>query len=336
MKGLMYQLKSVRKDKFCIMSFLLPIIVAVALHFVGSIDLSSLGEFHFGVSEQGTNDDVTTWLERYGTVTVYPEQEELVAAINEPSTNLIGVETDGDSIQTILSGDELEMFRQTANTLPALYAQREMAKQARVQVLERQDMMSGYQNIFIAITLIVAMFMGCTFNAMNIISEKEDGVALINEILPMTDRQYMIQKIFVGFVFGCLSAILTAVICFRLSFTGAAVMLALIVLSAFVSALIGLFVGKLSDGMMVGVVYIKIVMIVFMAVPILNYLIGAGNKVLSYICYLIPSSATFEGIMDLANGTASTEVKDIVILTLHCVLWFLFYLFVSKRQKKHI
>ncbi len=43
------------------------------------------------------------------------------------------------------------------------------------RVLERPDMMAGYQNIFIAITLIVAMFMGCTFNAMNIISEKEDG-----------------------------------------------------------------------------------------------------------------------------------------------------------------
>ncbi len=113
-------------------------------------------------------------------------------------------------------------------------------------------------------------------------------------------------------------------------------MLALIVLSAFVSALIGLFVGKLSDGMMVGVVYIKIVMIVFMAVPILNYLVGAGNKVLSYICYLIPSSATFEGIMDLANGTASTAVKDIVILALHCVLWFFLYLLLSKQQRKHI
>ena len=336
MKGLLYQLKSVRKDKFCIMSFLLPIVVAVALNFVGSIDLSSLGEFHFGVTAKATTSEVNTWLERYGTVTVYPTQEELIAAINEPSTNLIGVEMSNGSIQTILSGDELDMFQQTANTLPALYEQREWAAQASVQVLERPDMMAGYQNIFIAITLIVAMFMGCTFNAMNIISEKEDGVALINEILPMTHRQYMMQKIFVGFVFGCLSAILTAVICFRLSFTGATVMLALIVLSAFVSALIGLFVGKLSDGMMVGVVYIKIVMIVFMAVPILNYLVGAGNKVLSYICYLIPSSATFEGIMDLANGTASTAVKDIVILALHCVLWFLLYLFVSKRQKKHI
>lgn len=334
MKGLMYQLKSVRKDKFCIMSFLLPIVVAVALQFIGSIDLSSLGEFHFGVIEQDVNSEVTTWLERYGTVTVYPGQEELVVAINEPSTNLIGVEMDGNSIRTVISGDELEMFRQTANTLPALYAQREMAEQAKVQILERPDMMAGYQNIFIAITLIVAMFMGCTFNAMNIISEKEDGVALINEILPMTERQYMIQKIFVGFVFGCLSAIFTTAICFRLSITGTVVMLILIILSAFVSALIGLFVGRLSDGMMVGVVYIKIVMIVFMAVPILNYLLGAGNKLLSYICYLIPSSATFEGIMDLANGTTATAMRDIGILAGHCVLWFFVYLMVSKRKRQ--
>ena len=197
MKGLIYQLKSVRKDKFCIMSFLLPIVVAVALNFVGSIDLSSLGEFHFGVTEKTTTSEVNTWLERYGTVTVYPTQEELIAAINEPSTNLIVVEM----------ANELDMFQQTADTLPTLYEQREWAAQANVQVLERPDMMAGYQNIFIAITLIVAMFMGCTFNAMNIISEKEDGVALINEILPMTHRQYMMQKIFVGFVFGCLSAV---------------------------------------------------------------------------------------------------------------------------------
>lgn len=102
------------------------------------------------------------------------------------------------------------------NTLPSLYEQRKTAAQANVQVLERPDILAGYQNIFIAITLIVAMFIGCTFNAMNIISEKEDGVAFINEILPITSRQYMIQKIFVGFALGCLSAIVTAAICFRI------------------------------------------------------------------------------------------------------------------------
>lgn len=336
MKGLIYQLKSVRKDKFCMMSFLLPVVVAVALNFVGSIDLSSLGEFQFGVVAHDTTSEMENWLGEYGSVTVYQTREELILAINEPSTNLIGVERNGNGIKTIISGDELGTWQQTANTLPSLYEQRETSAQTSMQVLERPDILAGYQNIFIAITLIVAMFMGCTFNAMNIISEKEDGVALVNEILPMTSRQYMLQKIFIGFVFGCLSAIVTAAICFRLSAAGAAVMLALIVLSAFVSALIGLFVGRISDGLMVGVVYIKIIMIVFMAVPILYYLAGTGNKVLSYICYLIPSSATFEGIMDLANGGIVIAGKDMVILVAYCIFGLLAYLLISERQKKQV
>ena len=333
MKGLIYQLKSVRKDKFCIMSFLLPILVAMALNFIGSIDLSSLGEHHFGVVAGDVEPETEQWLMRYGTVTAYQTKEELVLAVNDPSTNLIGVEMAGERIKTILSGDELTLWRQTASTLPLLYEQREVAEQVDVQILERPDVLAGYQYIFVAMTLIVAMFMGCTFNAMNIISEKEEGIALINEILPMTSRQYVIQKIFIGFVFGCLSAVISTAFCFRLAPAAAAVMLALIVLSAFVSALIGLFIGSISDGMMVGVVYIKIVMIVFMAIPLLKYLVTAGNTVVSYICYLIPSSATFEGIMDLANGGTATAGKDIIILMVHCIVWFLLYLPISKRQK---
>lgn len=335
MKGLLYPLKSVWKDKFCILSFLLPVAVALALNFVGSIDLSSLGEFQFGVVAHRVPLETENWLGRYGSVAVYPTRDEWIAAIIEPSTNLIGVEMDGSSMKTVISGDELDMWRQTAATLPALYHQRETAAQTSVEILARPDILAGYQHIFVAITLIVAMFMGCTFNAMNIIAEKEDGVALINEILPMTSGQYVLQKIFIGFVFGCLSAILTAAICFRLPPAGAAVMLALIVLSAFVSALIGLFVGRISDRLMVGIVYIKMVMIVFMAVPILYYLAGTGSKILATICYLIPSSATFEGIMDLANGGTDVIGKDIAILAVHGVTWFLLYLLIYKRRKKH-
>lgn len=333
MKGLIYQLKSVRKDKFCIMSFFLPIVIAMALHFIGSIDLSSLSGYHFGVVEGDVAPETEQWLMRYGTVKDYQTKEELVLAVNDPSTNLIGVEMEGEHLGTILSGDELAMWRQTASTLPSLYEQRETAVQADVQVLERPDVLEGFQYIFVGMTLIVAMFMGCTFNAMNIISEKEEGVALINEILPMTSRQYVIQKIFIGFIFGCLSAVIATAFCFQLPPAAAAVMLALIVLSAFVSALMGLFIGHISDGVMVGVVYIKIVMIVFMAIPLLKYLVAAGNKVVSFICYLIPSSATFEGIMDLANDGMATAGKDIVILMAHCMVWFLLYLLISKRQK---
>lgn len=334
MKGLYYQLKSVWKDKFCMMSFLLPIVVAIALHFIGGIDLSSVAEFHFGVLESDLSVRTISWLERYGSVTVYKTQEELTAAINEPSTYMIGVTSDGDRIQTMVSGDELDLFRQTADTLPALYEGRESTGQISIHILERPDLMAGLQNIFIAMTLMVAMFMGCTFNAMNMIAEKENGIDLVNQVLPMTQSGYVMQKIFIGFIGGCLSAVLTACCYFRLQWGCAILMLVLIMLSAFVAALIGLFIGKFSESLMVGVVYIKIVMIIFMAVPLVSYLLAAGGLTL-VLCYFVPSSAAFEGIMNLANSDKSTIARDIFILMAHCFIWFLLYVSISKRQKNN-
>lgn len=217
MKGLQYQLKSVLRDKFCLMTFLLPILFAVALNFMGSIDLSSLGELHFGVLENDLSPQTVTWLERYGPVTVYGTSEELTAAIKEPSTNVIGVEADENSIKTTISGDELDIFQQAAATLPVLYEQRVETESVKVLTLERPDILESFQGIFIPAVLLVAMFMGCTFNAMNIISEKEDGVAFVNEILSMTPSQYIFQKVVAGFLFGSLSSIVTACICFKLS-----------------------------------------------------------------------------------------------------------------------
>ena len=332
MKGLQYQLKSVLRDKFCLMTFLLPILVAVALNFMGSIDMFSLGELHFGVLENDLSPQTITWLERYGPVTAYETPEELTAAIREPSTNVIGVQTDGDSLQTAIAGDELDIFQQAAATLPVLYERRETAAQVEVQTLDRPDLLESVQGIFIPAVLIVAMFMGCTFNAMNIISEKEDGVAFVNEILPMTPSQYILQKVVVGFLFGSLSSIVTACICFRMSGLHLETMLLLIVLSAFVASLIGLFIGKLSEGLMTGVVYIKIVMLLFLAVPILCALIGAGGP-LADICNIVPSQPAFEGILALSHKNTGTALKDAGILAVHCMVWFALYLLISRRHK---
>ena len=333
MRGLKYQLKSILRDKFCLMTFLLPILVAVALNFMGSIDLSSLGELHFGVLENDLSPQTITWLERYGPVTSYQTVEELNVAIKEPSTNIIGVKSDGDSIKTAISGDELDIFQQAAATLPALYEQRVEAEQIKVLTLERPDILENFQGIFIPAVLIVAMFMGCTFNAMNIISEKEDGVAFINEILPMTPSRYILQKVIVGFLFGGLSSIITACICFQLSWQNFGIILALIVLSSFVAALIGLFIGKLSEGLMVGVVYIKIVMLVFIAVPIVCALIGVSGS-LAAVCNLVPSQPAFEGIMALSAGNMGTAVKDVGILAVHGIAWFTLYVLISTRCKR--
>ena len=265
-------------------------------------------------------------------MTVYETQEELTAAINEPSTNIIGVKADGASIKTVVAGDELDIFRQAAVTLPSLYEQREWAEKVEIQTLERSDILESFQDIFIPAVLIVAMFMGCTFNAMNIISEKEDGVAFVNKILPMTPSQYILQKVVVGFLFGSLSSIVTACICFRLSWQNFG-LLPLIVLSSFVAALIGLFIGKLSESLMTGVVYIKIAMLAFLAVPIVCALIGV-NGPLAVICNIVPSQPAFDGIMALSAGNMGTAIKDTGILAIHCIAWFALYVLISARRKK--
>lgn len=335
MKGLKYQIKSVLRDKFCLMTFLLPILAAVALNFMGAIDLSNLGELHFGVLENDLSPQTITWLERYGPVTVYGMPEELTAAIKEPSTNVIGVKADGDSIKTAISGDELDIFQQAAATLPALYEQRAEAERVKVLTLERPDILESFQDIFIPAVLIAAMFMGCTFNAMNIISEKEDGVAFVNEILPMTASRYILQKVMVGFLFGSLSSIVTACICFRWSWQNFGMMLVLIVLSSFVAALIGLFVGRLSESLMIGVAYIKIVMLVFIAVPIVCALIGVSGPPV-VICSIVPSRPAFEGIMALSAGNMGTAAKDIGILAVHGIAWFALYVLIAARRRQQV
>lgn len=192
--------------------------------------------------------------------------------------------------------------------------------------------MEGYQNLFMVLTLIVAMFMGCTFNAVNMISEKEDGVAFVNEILPMSRTQYALQKISVGFLLGLLSAFITALIGMRLSFMDMVILLAMIILSAFVASLFGLLIGKMSEGLMVGIVYIKIIMILFMATPVFAYLMNVQG-IFRIICNVVPSTATFHGVMALISGSRAAAITDVLILCVHSAGWFFIYLVVEIRKK---
>ena len=326
MRGLCFILKSTWRDKFCLMTFFLPVVAALALRFAGNIDLSSLGELHFGILEEELPQEAVLWLEQYGSVTVCETKEEWAALINEPSTSIIGVRAAGQGIRTAISGDELEVFKEAANTLPALYAGRSGGKDTEVHIADRPDVLAGFGDMFFVMILITAMFMGCTFNAMNMISEKEEGVAFVNDILPMSRGWYVAQKTAVGFLGGCLSALFTAGICFSLSWRDAGFLLLLIVLSAFVSALVGLFVGKFSDGLLTGVTCIKVVMLVFIAVPVLCYLAHIDQAYLSAACYLVPTQAAFEGIMGLLQGDGGTVLKDMVILGLHGGGWLALYL----------
>ena len=325
MERLKYQLKSVRRDKLCILTFFLPVVVGIAIHLLSGVNFQSISENSFGVLENRMDADTVEWLGANGTVTQYESLTELRAAINDPSTQMIGVLQTGSAIQTFISGDELEMNRVIADTLPQIYKNQTETLSVTKTMIPAASDNDWLKSLLIVMTLVAAMFMGCTFNAMNIISEKEDGIELINQVLPLTAKSYIIQKTLLGFIGGMLSTVITALICVRIEMEQVLPFLLIVLLSAYISALIGLFIGYFSDGLMVGIVYIKIIMILFLAPPIFFYLTASDSSILFKLSYLLPSSATFYGIMDLLTGQTKALFPGITALFVHAILWSIVY-----------
>lgn len=320
MKGLRYQLKSIGRDKMCILTFLLPLVVGIALRLLSGASFQTMGEASFGVLDGGLPADAAAWLRENGSVTRYADLDELRQAVNDPSTQMIGVLWDGNGLRTLRAGDEREVDRVMADTLPQLYAGR-AAQTAQVEIAAPMAPDDGLRALLVALTLVTAMFMGCTFNAMNIISEKEDGIEFINRVLPMTARTYVVQKTLVGFAGGAASTLAAAAVCMRVPGARVLPFLLIVALSAYIAALLGLFIGRFSSGLMVGVVYIKITMILFLAPPVVFYLLAPPDSVLFGLSYLLPSSATFYAVMDLLNGQTEHLRPALAALAAHALVW---------------
>lgn len=337
MIGLKYQLKNIRRDKLCMLSFLLPAIIGIAINLLSGVSLSSLSETAFYVLENELQEETVEWLQSKGSVTAFSNIVSLKDAVNDPTTQAIGVRQDGDELRTLISGDELQITKVIGNTLPQLYAEKNNIAHLQISIAPAADNSDGLKTLLIVITMVTAMFMGCTFNAVSMISEKEDGVALINEVLPMTNRQYVIQKITLGFMGGVISTVLTACICMRVSVSQILPLLLMIILSSFIAALAGVFIGRLSSGLMAGIVYIKIAMVLFLAPPILFYLAVSTDSMLYALSYLLPSSATFYGLMDFLGGQKQGLQANNRILFVHCIVWLLlFFLKEHTKQKRAI
>lgn len=327
--GLKYQLKALRRDKLCILTFLLPIFAGIAVNLMGDMDFSSVAEPSFGIVRGSLTEEMEDWLQTNGTVQIYDSREELEETVKEPSTQTIGVLSDGEGMRTVRSGDEFHLYAVIADRLPALYEQRDWILQYDLKVLPAGGGNDVMKSLLTVIIMAAAMFMGCTFNAMNILSEKEEGIEYINEILPMTRGQYVKQKVAIGFGGGVFSTVITALICMRVTAAQVLPLLLLVVLSAFTAALAGLFIARFAGGLMVGIVYIKIIMILFLAPPILFYMLVSPDSIWYGLSYLLPSSAAFYGLMGLMEGQTDV-VREAAVLAGHGGVWLTVYILMAK------
>ncbi|EOS73415.1 hypothetical protein C819_03794 [Lachnospiraceae bacterium 10-1] len=199
MQQLKYQLKNIRRDKLCLLTFLLPIIVGIVINLLPAISFQMLNQVSFGSIKNDLPEEAAVWLRQNGNLIEFKTRNDLEAAVNDPATQMIGVLRSENGICAVLSGDEFELYSTIGKTLSQLYENRIKETVFLKTLIPQEANYDGLKSLLIVITLITAMFMGCTFNSMNIIGEKEDGIALVNQILPMNTRTYILQKLALGF-----------------------------------------------------------------------------------------------------------------------------------------
>ena len=69
MKRLTYQLKNLRKDKLCLLTFLLPIVVGIVINVLPAMNTQTLGEMSFGCVKSDLPAKTVRWLRENGTLT---------------------------------------------------------------------------------------------------------------------------------------------------------------------------------------------------------------------------------------------------------------------------
>lgn len=334
MRSLLLQLKSTSKDKMCVLSFLLPIIMSVCINVIDASKFNTSYELEFGYVRDFVSSEAVSSLEKYGTAKVYDDLGELESAIINPKNSIIGIEENSGQIQIKIAGDETDYIKNIAHQLQSMQNISNLPDlSANTTILKLPNLFETYKDIFTIITLIIAMFMGCVYNAMNMISEKEDGIEYINKVLPLNGFQYLLQKIMIGLIFCIISSVITAFLCLDFSAKAMSLAMIIIILSAIISSLVGIVIGKVSDGMLVGITIIKVVMIIFMVLPLITYFFMKDFESFKWLFYIVPSTATFDGIMSLITNNVENAVQCIVILVAECTICTLLFLIMVKKKK---
>jgi len=300
MKGLKYQLKNICRDKMCILSFLLPVLVGLAINLLSGVSFSSLSEPAFYIIENDISFDTIEWLQTNGSVTAFSDISSLKNAVNDPATQGIGVLQDGDGIKTLLSGDELQINTVIGTDNKEMKSRREITCE------------------FLFFELAAVGFLGI---ASMLFKEKQMGIIRVHGVLPVSKTAFILSKLCLFLLSDLVFSILLTVINLGIS-EGLSVLPRVCLQTGILSllmALIGFFCSVLlQDFKQFSLLYL--VLAVFITTPV--FLVGQIGIVWDWIKYH-PMYHLFMAMKNAYWGVSYANGIYYIICGLTIVLLFL-------------
>ncbi len=344
--GLTYQFKYLLTDKVVLIGMLLPLVLALGVRFIPADILSQSVSLQTVMVQNSLDAELQDWLEANTSLVIVDSHDQLTSLVLVPSTEVVGVVPPVKPIDTksvpndlepmyqvslILAGDESSYTKSFVNNFHDLITL-PIEENPYVMALEDQkDQFVWLRQFFIAVVLLTACFIGSSFNAITMVSEKESGVFIVHGVLPLGRFDFVLQRIVLGFVVSTVVVLLTWIIMLGVG-VNIIVAFPLLLLASYFSAILGLYIAHGAKDYLGVIVTIKFVLILFLAIPIVGVLVGTGTSWYPWVYWIMPSVPVFQAITQFTGSFDVAYVQNLGVLLLHCMLWTLIYVVMLYRR----
>ncbi|WP_066500517.1 ABC transporter permease [Abyssisolibacter fermentans] len=317
--GLNIQFKILSKDKMVWVSALFPIILAICIRlFAGDVVI----EQSIGYVEGQLSSQQIMSLNQFCVLQSFKDRDTLEMYILSPNSDNIGIlyNKQTDNYDFLLQGNELAV---ESEQLASLHNYLKDSSSFDALYLEAMTNDKDYlTTLLVTITVLMGLFLGSVFNAFNIVDEKEDGIDIVNQILPMSHITYIIQKSIIGFIGSFILGFITLIIVIGVNIPIVQTII-LLLLGSVMSTLVGLYLGHYSSDQMVVIIMTKVVLLIFTFVPFIGFFIPNDLGWVKNLFYIVPSYAVFNGIWALV------ESQDTGIMMINSLFVLLYSVFAS-------
>ncbi len=328
--ALKIQFKSLSKDKMVWISVLFPIIIAICIRlFTGNLVI----EQSIGYVENNLSSEQIADLEQFAQLKQFENESDLETYILNSTNDGIGIifnDEIGD-YSFLLQGNELAINDYNLSALYDYLKHGSSFDKISIDVMTNDE--NYVMTLLITITVLMGLFLGAVFNAFNIVSEKEDNINILNQILPMSISTYVIQKSIIGFIASFVLSLITLLIV-----TGVGIPIlptvVLLLMGSLLSTFVGLYLGHYSNNQMVAIVMTKFVLLAFTFFPFIGFMIPKESEWVKNIFYVVPSYAVFNGLWAVVeNQDVGVIMINSLITLFYTILAACIYWLISKRNK---
>lgn len=198
----------------------------------------------------------------------------------------VGVIKEGGTYRLVLQGNESEQTRTLAGIVLADAVGPRAVAIRSVDLGQSASPVAGFVAVMFAM---MSLVLAATLMSLNMVEDKETGNITSLAAAPLTRREYLVAKGALGLGVALLMVFASLYLMGAAPFNPWQVLA--VTLSGFVSgALVGFYVGAVSDNQIAGIAYLKVGTLLFLMVPLITLVLPDR---LEFILYPAPTYWTF-------------------------------------------